>query len=726
MKIRAKAIFNKSALTKRMQHGKVASECIALSIKTDMVRIFRRFAGNNNGNVLIISALVMPVLIGMAALVTEYGSALVQQADNQRIADLSAYAGALAYNTTKSTDQMTAAAVNVAALNGVPAASVTASLIASPKTAGVNAVTVSISTQQNLLLARVLQSRQQLQITSNSVVEVGAQPQTPGCVLALDGTRTGVTLSGGTTITAPKCTVSSNSTVTVPCGTYISAIGVNYNSTTAPSQPCGGITGTNGTAAVIAKKSTADPLAGNTAVTAAVARIANVTALSATTAPTAPTTPAGTNIDFGYNPSSTQSQATTLGCTASVSGSTWTLNCGSKTTVNIGALTIQGGINLNFATSGAATTTYNFASDLTTSATTNFGPGTYNFAKTVTTNGTTTFGAGTYNIGKLLTTNGTTTFGPGSFNLAAGLTTGGGATTTFGAGTFKIGMGSTACNGSGQVSVCNTSSLTFGGPSTFELPGGYTNTGGSTLTFGSGTSNSYKIGPGSNGDAITLGGGSSTVMADTTGGSGVFQVVGNVNGGGGGSCFVVPAATQHDISGNFLGSGAILLGAGIYTVDGYFTLGANGGGSANCGGSTISVSGTNVTLVLSGKNKSSSGACNGYVFCVAAGYSNIVLTAPQTGATALLAVVGPTSTSNTGGATFAQGGSNAQISGAFYFPYGPITMNGGSSVLGSSTDPTKCLQLIGSTITLSGGTAATSQCIAASGASASSKVSLVQ
>lgn len=690
------------------------------------MQFFRRLLQNRDGNVLIISALIMPVLIGMAALVTEYGAALVERADNQRVADLSAYAGALAYNTNKSTDQMTATAVSVAVLNGVPATNIQVSLVASPKTAGVNAVSVSINTYRTLFLARVLNDRQQLQIYANSVAEVGAQPQTPGCMLALDGTQTGVTLSGGTSISAPKCTVSSNNTVTVPCGTNISALGVNYNSAAAPSQPCSGITGPGGAAAVITKKSTPDPLAGNAAVTAAVARLSTVAALSATTAPSAPTNTTGTSIDFAWDQTATTNAAVAAGCSASWSQPTWTFSCGSKTTVNLGTVTIGGGINLNFALNGAATTTYNFAGDFTTSATTSFGPGTYNFAKTLTTAGTTTFGAGTYNFGKQVTTAGTTTFGAGSFNFAKGLTTGGGAATTFGAGTFKIGRSDTACNGSGQVSICNTSTLTFGGPSIFELPGGYTNTGGSTLTFGSGTTNSYKIGPGSNGDAITLGGGSQTIMADAAGASSVFQVVGNVNGGGGGSCFVVPAAAQHDIAGNFIGSGAILLGAGVYTVDGYFALGGNGGGSANCNGSTISVSGTNVTLVLSGKAKSSSGSCNGYVFCVAAGYSNIVLSAPQTGATAKLAVIGPTATTNTGGATFAEGGSNAQISGAFYFPYGPIIMNGGSSVLGSKTDTTKCLQMIGSRITLSGGTAAASECIAASGSSASSKVSLVQ
>ncbi|MER9653734.1 pilus assembly protein TadG-related protein [Mesorhizobium sp. M0152] len=668
----------------------------------------------------------MPMLIGMAALVTEYGGALVERVDNQRIADLSAYAGALAYNANKSTNQMTATAVSVAVLNGVPAANVQVSLVASPKTPAVNAVSVSINTYKTLLLARVLSDREQLQIYASSVAELGAQPQTPGCMLALDGTQTGITLSGGTAITAQKCTVSSNNTVTVPCGTSISAIGVNYNSAAAPSQPCNGITGPNGAAAVITKKSTPDPLAGNAAVAAAVARIATVAALSTTSAPTAPTTPIGNSIDFGWSPGSTKSQAIVLGCTATwaPSSSTWTLDCGSKTTVNLGTITIGGGINVNFATGGAATTVYNIAGDLTTSATTNFGPGTYNFAKTLTTAGSTTFGAGTFNFGKQVTTAGTTTFGAGTFNFTKGLTTSYG-TTTFGAGTFKIGISDNNCGGIARVGLCNSGTLTFGGPSTFELPGGFNNTGGATLTFGSGTSNSYKIGPGSNGDAITLGGGSQTIMADATS-SGVFQVVGNVNGGGGGSCFVIPATAQHDIAGNFIGSGAILLGAGVYTVDGYFALGGNGGGSAVCNGSTFSISGANVTLVLSGKAKSSSGSCNGYVFCVAAGYSNIVLTAPQSGATAKLAVIGPTSSSNIGGATFAEGGSNAQISGAFYFPYGPIVMNGGSSVLGSPSDSSKCLQMIGSLITLSGGTAAASECIAASSTSASSKVSLVQ
>ena len=383
--------------------------------------------------------------------------------------------------------------------------------------------------------------------------------------------------------------------------------------------------------------------------------------------------------------------ALVTGCSASWASSTntWTLTCTGYSSYNFGNITIGGGIKLNFNTGGPASTVYNFS-------------------------------------GRINNTGTSMTFGPGTYNIANGLTTGGGTTTTFGAGTFNIAKSNVSCNGA-YYSICHTgTTLTFGGPSTFVLPGGFWNNGGSTLTFGSGNTNSYKIGPSSAGNAVNLGGGSKTYMYDALGSTSVFEVKGHINGGGGGSCFMVPAAAQHDIDGNFIASGAMVLGAGVYTVNGYFSLGANGGGSAACPTDTVSVKAIGVTLVLSGKNVPNGGSCNGYSFCVAAGYSGIQLEAPQTGATAKLAVIGPTTAGVTAGATFAEGGSNAQISGAFYFPKGPITMSGGSSTFGSKTDATKCLQLIGSRITLSGGTAAASECIAASGATGSDKVSLVQ
>ena len=50
------------------------------------------------------------------------------------------------------------------------------------------------------------------------------------------------------------------------------------------------------------------------------------------------------------------------------------------------------------------------------------------------------------------------------------------------------------------------------------------------------------------------------------------------------------------------------------------------------------------------------GSCSGYVFCIAAGYSNIVLTAPTTGTYAKLAIVGLQVSTRTAGAILTEGG----------------------------------------------------------------------
>ena len=233
--------------------------------------------------------------------------------------------------------------------------------------------------------------------------------------------------------------------------------------------------------------------------------------------------------------------------------------------------------------------------------------------------------------------------------------------------------------------------------------------------MGEGTTNSFKVGPSSTGNAIALGGGSNTYLGDSTGPSSLFELVGNINSGGGG-CFVIGAAAQHDIAGSLLISGAVLLGAGTYTIDGYVAFGANGGGSATCNGRTISVYGQDVSMVLSGKSTPTSGNCKDMAFCVAAGYNNIVLSAPATGTMAKLAVIGPQQASNKAGAAFTQGGTNGKVSGAFYFPNGPLSLTGGAGVSGGTGE---CLQIIASRITLAGGTTGASNCTGAASAVAS-------
>ncbi len=155
-------------------------------------------------------------------------------------------------------------------------------------------------------------------------------------------------------------------------------------------------------------------------------------------------------------------------------------------------------------------------------------------------------------------------------------------------------------------------------------------------------------------------------------------------------------------------------------MTGYVDLGGAGGGDVTCNGATVGMSGTGVTFVIGGSTLPASGTCSGQAFCLAAGYNNVTLTAPTGSATtAGLVVVGPAS--RTGGATFAEGASNTSLSGAFYFPQGAVTLSGGASVGGGTG---QCLELIGTQVTLSGGTAAASNCVSASAGSV--KIALVQ
>ena len=62
---------------------------------------------------------------------------------------------------------------------------------------------------------------------------------------ALSQSGTGVTLSGGTAVTASQCAVASNQSLAVPCGTSIVTKNVDYYSA-APTQPCSGIQAPSG------------------------------------------------------------------------------------------------------------------------------------------------------------------------------------------------------------------------------------------------------------------------------------------------------------------------------------------------------------------------------------------------------------------------------------------------------------------------------------------------
>jgi Flp pilus assembly protein TadG len=616
---------------------------------------FPQFLRADRASVTAIAALALPVMLGFVALVAEFGHGLLIKAETQRVADEAAYAAALAYETTNSTATMLSVAQNVAVLNGLSASSVSASVVASsPRTAADSAIEVSVSTNETLLIAPVLHFGNKLNITVSAYAQIPGSPSS--CVLALNQSGTGITLSGGTRITATTCAVASNNSVAVPCGDYITAEDLYYDGA-APTQGCGGITAT------IAHMLTPDPLAGNSGIQTAAARAVSDESL---TAPTIAAVPSAPSITFDYSGSAT-SVAAAAGCAASFSSPTWTVTCPAGGTYKFGNLSLGGGITVKFNT--GATATYDFSGEIN-------------------------------NSGSSLT------FGPGTFNIAQGLYTGGGSTTVFGAGTFNIGPMPSTCNGSGYYSICNTgTSLTFGGPSTFVITSGVNNGGGETITFGSGSTNSYDIGPASDGNALNFGGGSTTTFANATGSGDLFQIVGNLYESGG-ACTTLPAAPNQDINGNINLQGGLTLGSGLYAVSGYVAFGASSGGDVWCAGANanVGVSGVNVTFAIAGQSTPSSGNCAQMALCIGSGFNHVSLVAPTYGTYELIAVVGPLATSNTSGASMNEGASATDFGGALYFPNGPLTVTGGASIGNVSG---QCFQIVASQITLSGGTSAT-------------------
>jgi len=573
-------------------------------------------ARQRRASIAVVGGAVIGTLATMAAVAVDLGTGYLAKVADQRAADSAAYAGALAYNTSSSVTTMNSAVSNLAALNGLPVGAAAASLVASPSGDGNSAVQVTVTTTSPLYLAEIFQSSHTLSVTATSYAEVKPNASAGACIIALLTKAAGVTLSGGTSVTAASCAVASNNTVSVPCGTTIITKTLDYNSAAAPSEPCGGIKPPTGTASVnIVKAATVDPLGTNTAVAVAFTHLASVAKL---TGPSGPTVAAGNNITFGYTTTGSSSPSALLpsGCTSHFASPIWTVTCSAGGTYHFGTIQLSGGITLNFAVSGSPTNTYDFSGSINLSN-----------------------GSGR-------------SFGPGTYNVAGGIITGGGSTFSFGAGTYNIGSGTVSCSGS-FYSICDTgTSLTFGAGS-YTIAGGIYEGGGSTLSIGAGSSaNSFNIGPGSAGYAINTTGTTMTLGNMT---SGTFQAVGKISTGGG-TNFILSAAPAHDLNGTFSLAGSATLGAGTYTIAGNFTLGGSGGGGT--------VTGSPVTIITSG------------TFSVAAGYNNVTLVAPTSGTLQDLVVA----SNGAGGASFSEGASGNSLSGAFYFPIAPITLSGAGSV----------------------------------------------
>ena len=614
-------------------------------------RLARRWLCDRTAATGLLVAVAMPVLLGITGLVAEYGNGLARRTELQRIADSAAFAGAVAYNNSvdsgDGTAAMTEAARRIAAFNAV-SQGVAVELTASPSGDGNPAVHVSIADSVPTVFSRLITSQPTLAVGSQAYAEVTNSGST--CILSLQAAAGRLTasvgLDGGAVINALLCAVSANAAVTVPCGTGINTARLSFNSALPPDAPCNGIRAPGGQMLELVKRQISDPYAADAAITGARLRL---TADTLQLSPLPPVVVGLSNIDFAGNALATGLQANAAGCSARLSGKAWTLTCAGNPT--FGTVTVANGYSVDFNSAGAATTSYRFG-------------------------------------GAIVNNGGMLTFGSGSFTVAQGIRTAAGSTTRFATAALYVGTGLSACADGGLYSLCNGGTLTISGPTDTMLSAGAYNGAGATLVLGIGAGNAYRIGSGSTGNALHAATGSTTAFAD---GQGSYQFTGDVVvDGAAGSCLAFGAAPDHDFNGSLRTAGGTAFGAGTYTVTGAVLLGVNGAADQTCSGVVTGVSAQNVAFVVGGGlGVPLAGPCALQAFCVTPGYGNVAVTAPTGGLLAKVAVVGPAA--NASGALFSSGLQHTSLSGLFYMPLGPVTIEGGAGV-GEGLG--QCLELV--------------------------------
>ena len=604
---------------------------------------------------------MMPLLVGTTGLVTEYGYGMLRKAETQRVADVAAFSGAVAYNTaldnsataSQSATAMTSAALGLAAINAVSASNVVVSLVDSPSANGNKAVSVTIKDQVPLIFSRLIAPSASLGVASNAVVELvtAAGPCVTSLQAVVGPLTAGIGIDGGTVINALLCAVSANAAVTVPCGTGINTARLTFNGTLPPDQPCNGVQAPVGQVLNLLRKQVVDPYSADASITGAQARVVQ-TGLQLLVPPPVVVAVLPPAISFaGSVLTTTVANAKTAGCTAALTGKVWNVTaCGA--TVTLASISVAAGYSVNFNTAGAATTVYNIAGEISSS-------------------------------GDALS------FGPGVFNVAGGIRNLGSGSMTFTGGALNLGFGLlSTCSDGTAYSLCNKGRFTASGPVSVTASNGIYNAAAATMTLGSGSGNSYRIGKALLGSAMRLAVGSTTMLGN---GIGDYLFAGDIAmDAGSGSCLVIGSAPNHDINGSLRTAGATVLGGGTYTVTGAVLLGVNGAADAMCNGTSQGVAASGVTFVVGGGlGVPLSGPCALEAFCVAPGYNNVVVTAPTSGLLAKVAVIGPAL--NASGALFSSGLSNTSLSGLFYVPLGLVDISGGVGV-GSGLG--QCLELV--------------------------------
>jgi Flp pilus assembly protein TadG len=645
-------------------------------------RPFAHFLRDERGSYLVLMAIALPALIGIAGLGTEAGYWLYYHRVVQSAADNAAYsaATALAINSAATSSDLTLQAKAIAAndyglVDGTNGVTVTmneppvGTCYPSSKYIGAHPGVIEVVITKSLspLFSSIWQSSD-VNICGRAVARVSGGGD---CILATGTTGTVIsTTRNNLNIDLNGCGLFSDSTAS-------DSVAINGNNDAITADFLGTVGGASitGNANTKASFTTGDPPQADPYATEAASWPTSQS--PAPTAPTLPTVVTTCPTCTNQTPPTCSKAAPTMtlaGGTYAFNGSSFnkctTVNLtggnyvlsgfnASGLTVNIQAasnIIVTSG-NLNTGTvvfSGGNYSIYVAAGGWSMGSTT-FGGGNYNI-KVVggdwTTSGTTTFGNGNYTIdvtkvagtGGNWNVAGTTTFGTGTYNVTLdSLWTIGGATTNFGAGTYLVKAG-----------------------------GGWTIS--NATTFGNGNFNITITGNWTISSATTLGSGNYTFAL-----TGDLITSGNF---GMGSGTYSGSMTNWTITGT-----TTTIGNGIYYMSGNFNINGNGNETVTANSATMVLTGTSSIINYTSNN------------------STLTLTPPTSGWNAGIAVWEPNSTvSSPNGNQLAAGNNSvATITGVFYAPHADVELLGNTGTAPVCTQfVVKSIEFGGNSINLNG------------------------
>ena len=190
------------------------------------VDMLRRLIRGRRGSVALVVSMASLAIIGVAAFSVDLGNAYSSLNKDQQIADAAAYSGALAYSQNQTSASVNNAVSRIATLNGLPSSAITGSVVSSPSGDGNSAIQATVRTTNPIYLASALSGGSSMSISATAYAEM--KGGTAGCITAIQASGQGISVTGGTSITASGCAVASNGTVPgqnssvyTTCGTTI-------------------------------------------------------------------------------------------------------------------------------------------------------------------------------------------------------------------------------------------------------------------------------------------------------------------------------------------------------------------------------------------------------------------------------------------------------------------------------------------------------------------------